>query len=181
MWARASFTQAVERQTIRMNILKDSVEQSTATYSNRDPLPRLNPSKMVNKLKPVTLGYSGSVLHITEPWCFPFGSWKLKARWCVSPTEASAAPCGTVPQRRGSARAARKRQKGGSFLAETQDSRWHWKVWISRGPAVENRSKTQSILSSVPGTLIRKTVEKTKTPPQKNPPSNSDPKPKPSG
>lgn len=40
MGAFASFTQAVERQTVRMKSLKDSADQSTTTYSNWDLLPK---------------------------------------------------------------------------------------------------------------------------------------------
>lgn len=38
------------------------------------------------------------------------------------------------------------RRKGGWFLPETQGSRWCWKAWLSLGPAVEYRPKTQIIL-----------------------------------
>lgn len=121
MWACASFTQAVERQTIRMNNLKDSVEQSTTIYSKRDLLPRLYRSKMVNKLKPVTLGYTRSVLCITGSRRFPFSSWKLLESQMSCVTTSSEChtmcrrrrACSAVPWCRGHALAARKRKKGG--------------------------------------------------------------------
>lgn len=41
------------------------------------------------------------------------------------------------------------RRKGGWFLPGTQGRRWCLKAWLSLGPAVEHRSKTQTILLAV--------------------------------
>lgn len=64
--ACASFGQDVERQTMRMNSLKDRAEQSATTQSISD-LCRLNSCKMVSKLRTAALGYTGPQLCIAGP------------------------------------------------------------------------------------------------------------------
>lgn len=96
---------------------------------------------MVNKLKPVVVGYSGTVLCITGPWHFPLSSWQNKASWAVTVQRRGRGVCGT-PTAQGLCSSSWEQKERGSFLPETQGSRWCLGFLL----AVEYRSKIQTVL-----------------------------------